>query len=163
MGHKLPGSRGNYFDSHDHDEIASKYMRCQFDRREPAGPTTKYDRLKQYARDLGFDPDDIIREQIETKVPRTAHKGRVASDEEKRRSMTISEDELTEMLQVGLRQRLTTAGPRQRTERNGGSPLFETRIVSEEELVPLLNTGWDVVKELASGKIIVRRSNSIDE
>jgi hypothetical protein len=27
MGHKLPGSRGNYFDSHDHDEIAGKYMR----------------------------------------------------------------------------------------------------------------------------------------
>lgn len=30
MGHKLPGSRGNYFDSHDVDEIAKKYMRYNF-------------------------------------------------------------------------------------------------------------------------------------
>ena len=32
MGHKLPGSRGSYFDSHDADEIAKKYARCDFSR-----------------------------------------------------------------------------------------------------------------------------------
>ena len=30
MGHKLPGSRGNYFDYHDIKEIAEKYMKCDF-------------------------------------------------------------------------------------------------------------------------------------
>jgi len=53
-----------------------------------------------------------------------------------------------------------------RTARNGGTPLdapYETRIVSEEELVPLLDQGWDVVRELASGKVIVRRQNGLDE
>jgi integrase len=30
MGHSLPGSRGNYFDVHDIDEIASKYMKANF-------------------------------------------------------------------------------------------------------------------------------------
>jgi len=30
MGHSLPGSRGNYFDYHDVDEAAQKYMRCDF-------------------------------------------------------------------------------------------------------------------------------------
>lgn len=32
MGHKLPGSRGNYFDFHDIDEIALKYEACNFSR-----------------------------------------------------------------------------------------------------------------------------------
>ena len=35
MGHRLPGSRENYFDSHDLDEIAGKYMKANFD------PTTE--------------------------------------------------------------------------------------------------------------------------
>jgi integrase len=55
---------------------------------------------------------------------------------------------------------------RRRTALNGGlaveSP-YETRIVTEEELVPLLDEGWEVIRELASGKIIVRRSNHLDE
>jgi len=34
MGHKLPGSRGNYYDYHDVDEAAQKYMRCNFSREE---------------------------------------------------------------------------------------------------------------------------------
>jgi len=32
MGHKLPGSRGNYFDFHDVDEIEEKYKSCNFSR-----------------------------------------------------------------------------------------------------------------------------------
>jgi integrase len=34
MGHRLPGSRENYFDSHDIDEIAEKYMKASFDSAE---------------------------------------------------------------------------------------------------------------------------------
>ncbi len=32
MGHKLPGSRGNYFDYHDEDEVMAKYMKAGFGR-----------------------------------------------------------------------------------------------------------------------------------
>ena len=32
MGHKLPGSRGSYFDYHDEDEVMSKYMQADFSR-----------------------------------------------------------------------------------------------------------------------------------
>lgn len=37
MGHRLPGSRGNYFDYHDLEEVASKYVSCNWSR-GGAGP-----------------------------------------------------------------------------------------------------------------------------
>ena len=168
MGHKLPGSRGNYFDIHDHQEIAAKYMRCQFDRTpEASAPSTKFERLKQYAKDLGFDPDGIIEEQIERKVPLRAYKGRVPSDRERRRSLAPpNENELISMLQAGLRERLATSTPNPRTAHNGGMPLreaYETRIVGEAELVALLNQGFDVVKELSDGRVIVRKPLNHEE
>jgi len=36
MGHKLPGSRGSYFDYHDEDEVMSKYKKADFSRSGPA-------------------------------------------------------------------------------------------------------------------------------
>jgi len=44
-----------------------------------------------------------------------------------------------------------------RTERNGGKP-FESRIISEEELTGYLDEGWDLVKELSNGRIVIRRA-----
>jgi hypothetical protein len=52
---------------------------------------------------------------------------------------------------------------RPRTARNGGTPVdmpYETRIVGEEDLVPLLNEGWEIVKELSNARIVMRRANA---
>jgi len=35
---------------------------------------------------------------------------------------------------------------------------FESRIVSEDELTGYLDEGWDLVKELSNGKIVIRRA-----
>ncbi len=35
MGHKLPGSRGSYFDYHDEDEVMHKYLQADFSRTAP--------------------------------------------------------------------------------------------------------------------------------
>jgi len=40
MGHKLPGSRGSYFDYHDEDEVMSKYMQADFSR--PSNSTYEF-------------------------------------------------------------------------------------------------------------------------
>ncbi len=41
MGHRLPGSRENYFDYHDEDEIATKYMSADFSLHSPQARLTK--------------------------------------------------------------------------------------------------------------------------
>lgn len=34
---------------------------------------------------------------------------------------------------------------------------YESKLVGENELLPYLDEGWDVVKELRNGKIVIRR------
>jgi len=38
-----------------------------------------------------------------------------------------------------------------------GSKPFESKIVFEDELTAYLDEGWDLVKELSNGKIVIRR------
>ena len=65
MGHKLPGSRGNYFDFHDIDEIAQKYGSCNFSREVETSAINIDERIRgmeqDYTRDL-----DSLREKYET-------------------------------------------------------------------------------------------------
>lgn len=49
----------------------------------------------------------------------------------------------------------------ERVERNSGnSNGYESKLVSEEELCACINDGWDIVKELANGKIVMKRPRS---
>ena len=165
MGHVLPSQKAPYHTANV-QVLQERYSKLDWGG-EPTAPSTKYQRLRQYARDLGFDPDQIIKEQIERKVPLRAYKGRVPSDRERRRSLAPpNENELISMLQAGLRERLATSTPNPRTAHNGGMPLreaYETRIVGEAELVALLNQGFDVVKELSDGRVIVRKPLNHEE
>jgi hypothetical protein len=81
------------------------------------------------------------------------------------RRRTKRRPEITEKVRPA-KKRAENRRQRRSTARNGGTPVdcpYETRIVDEQELLPLLNQGWDVVRELASGKVIVRRQNGLDE
>ena len=51
MGHRLPGSRGNYFDYHDIDEVREKYLRIDWSRE--GGNGTRLRELEDANKDLG--------------------------------------------------------------------------------------------------------------
>lgn len=158
MGHKLPGSRGNYFDDHDHEEIAAKYGRCQFDRRPLSGPDEAAKRAMvatfkaQYEVQRGHPlPPEKEREldRIMEETVSLDHLAKMVFQ------LTTGKDEI-----LARSQRKKNRMPRGKTARNGGTPLYtpyETRIVGEAELVPLLNQGFDVVRELSNGRIVVRK------
>jgi integrase len=53
MGHKLPGSRANYFDFHDIDEIEQKYASCNFSREAGANAMRLFtEQLKKKEQDI---------------------------------------------------------------------------------------------------------------
>jgi len=152
MGHKLPGSRGNYFDGHDHDEIASKYMRCQFDRSTPESSEEAAKKAviavmkAQYGDKIT--PDKM--KELERILPMTASADEIA---EIMARMIVEEDK--------AEKRSSKAS---KTAHSGASLAgpFETRIVDEQALLSLLNGGWDVVRELSDRRIIVRRPNGAE-
>lgn len=45
---------------------------------------------------------------------------------------------------------------RRKTSANGGKP-YESKIVSEDELVQYVEEGWEICRELSNGKIVIRR------
>ena len=48
---------------------------------------------------------------------------------------------------------------RRKTMKNGGEcERYESKLVTEEKLTSHINQGWDLVKELSSGKILIKRT-----
>jgi integrase len=131
MGHKLPGSRGSYFDYHDVDEVERKYMRIDFSR--PSGVQVEELRKKQVldmVRILGF-PEDRIK-RVEEALAKYA---------------TVDEamEEIRKLSLEGYKL----------GENSNNDP---KKIVDETELEDYLTEGWDVQTVLPSGRILVRKS-----
>jgi len=70
MGHRLPGSRDNYFDSHDLDEIARKYMTADFSASK---------KTEELQKDLEASKAEIERLRVDLAL---AHSGRRMLEEE---------------------------------------------------------------------------------
>jgi len=82
---------------------------------------------------------------------------------------TVTAEEVVENVRLLIRRSILEnqrKAPQRRPRKpqtNGGLPLYETQIVSEDRLLSYLNEGWDIIMELADGRIILRRPNGLDE
>ena len=140
MGHKIPGSRENYFDRHDIGEIEQKYMKCNFSRETSTMKTEdmeKLAKLKALEMMCGVLP-----------VPMSREDAIKAKEKELERPLTT--DEKIEVLQELSLQGVRRLG-------NNVANDCETKLITEDELCDYLNDGWEFARELRSGKILVRK------
>jgi len=72
-------------------------------------------------------------------------------------SSLTSITEKEEILQERIRD-ILESGRRgfRKSSANGGKP-FESRIITEDELVQYVEEGWEICRELSNGKIVIRR------
>jgi integrase len=149
MGHILPGIQDPYYDSSKTENLRAKYSAAKFFKTEI---TDKLEMVKAFARTLGID-------KIEVKI-------------QKLREQHSGLDEMEALGRI-MRQELgikpiktKMAKPRDPDEAddcpNGNCRKCETKIVPENELVPHLDEGWDMVKELKSGKIVIKRGLQLE-
>jgi len=143
MGHILPGSQDAYYDHTKVENLRAKYAKINFFK---TSQTDKIEMIKMFARTLGI-------QEIELKI----------------KKMREKEPELNEMEILGkiVRQELGIKPIELRKIKHKeeskdedcepDSKIFESKIITENELIQHLNSGWDIVKELKNGKIIIRR------
>ena len=142
MGHILPGTQDPYYDYSKVEDLRAKYAKIKFFK------TTEVDKLemlKTFARTLGID-------KIELKIQKLREKQ--AGIEELEALGRIIRHEL------GIKPLEWKTVKYKKTNESSNSNdciRYETKIVSESELLPYLNEGWDIVRELRNGKIVVRK------
>ena len=142
MGHRLQGSKENYFDNKDTETLAKIYSSCNWSR-----VTESY----------------ISREDVRTEVI-GALMGKISDAELApiAQKMGISPQQIRSMIRriggKGSDEETEALLETERTARNGGNGNnCESKLISEDELCGCINDGWDIVRELSNGKIVVKR------
>ena len=144
MGHTLPSHKAPYHNAN-LETLAQRYM--QLDWEEKPTLTKEEVRTEVIAALMGKITDvelapiadklNISPEQIRTMIRRIREEGR---------------EEETEALIKSERKQ------RQKKDNNPGNPIKnESKLVTEEEVTEYINNGWDLIKELNSGKILIKR------
>jgi len=115
---------------------------------------TRLDRLRQQLEDWGYKPDEILREEGVKKLASARKAIKHGGPRVWQFEYEWTEKEKEEILQEYIQDILESG--RRKASTNGGKP-FESRIIGEDELTGYLDEGWDLVKELTNGKIVIRR------
>lgn len=143
FGHRLQGSRANYFAPIWIEKIREAYMKAGWSRSRIV--LSKEDVRAEVVRALMGKIGDEELAPIAEKLRITPQQIRMMI----RRIRGEGAEEETEVL-------LET----ERIERGlGNSNHYESRIITEDELCIYLDEGWDLIKELSNGKIVVRKPN----
>jgi len=149
MGHRLPSSKEPYHNANI-DVLAQRYIKLNWGLTSQVTKETKVEMIKTFAKSLGIEELDIRVQKMKKEQP-----------------------ELDEIEALGkiLRKELGIKPLEWRTVKykkksEGSNPnncrRYETKIVSESKLIPYLDEGWDIVKELKNTKIVIRRSLTPD-
>ena len=113
---------------------------------------TKLDRLRQQLELWGYNPDEILKEEGVKKLASARKAIKHGGPRVWQFEYEWTEKEKEEILQERIRDILERRG----SEHNGGKP-FESKIVTEDELVQYVEEGWEICRELSNGKIVIRR------
>ncbi len=117
---------------------AQEYLQTAESEKAPSKEEMALEAMRRVAETFGIDPLKV----------------RIEKQKELGREPEFGEE--IEALQAEIR-KLRISPARFREDCNGNCARYESKLIGEEELVRYLNEGWEIVRELNSGRIVVRR------
>jgi integrase len=136
MGHILPGTEDTYYDKTKVDLIRSDYAKLSFSStQEISKKEAALEAVRRVAEAFGIDPM------------------KVRIEKQKELKHELDADEEIEAIQNEIK--------KLRVQTNESGKLYQTKIVTENDLVHHIEEGWEIVRELNNGKFLVRKANNI--
>jgi len=85
---------------------------------------------------------------------------RIEKEKELRKKLDPDEEKEAILSEIAKLKIFSIKSRNGRTETNGNGPneRYETKLITEKQLVSHLQEGWEIVRELRSGKIVVERN-----
>jgi hypothetical protein len=144
MGHILPGTQDPYYDSSKVEDLREKYAKIRFFK---TTEVNKLDMIKTFAQTLGI-------ENIEIKIQKMKEK------QDKMDEMDVLGKIIRKELGIQPLETSTTRKKKTNRKNNPNNPQRnDTRIITEDKLVTHLNEGWNLIKELNNGKLIIKKES----
>jgi len=143
MGHILPGSQDTYYDFSKVEDLRAKYAKVRFFR---ASEVDKVEMIKAFAKTLGIANIEIEIQRIKEEEPKITDEeaiGRIIKEKLGIKPL--------EMKTVKYRDENGSIDCDNNCKR------YESRLVEENELLSYLDKGWEMIKELRNGKIVIRQ------
>jgi integrase len=141
MGHRLPGNKSPYHNANV-DTLAQRYMKLNWAPASQMTKEAKVDMIHVFAKSLGID-------ELELKI-RKAREKQPEVDEMAALGNIIKQE-------LGIKQLETRIVMPKKHDDNNNHKKYESKIVEEKELLSHIDDGWEIVKELKSGKLALRR------
>ena len=140
MRHKLPGAKEPYHNANV-EVLAQRYMKLNWAPKTMMSKEEKVEAIIAFAKALGIQDVEIKIAKIREEKPEL--------DEIEALGELMRKELGIKPLSIKL----------EKPKENEASDCkqYESKIVSENELLPYLDEGWDVVKEFRNGKIAIRR------
>ena len=145
MGHRIPSSKEPYHNVNV-DALAQRYVKLNWSLTSQVTKEMKVEMIKAFAKSLGIEKLDIRIQKMKKEQPEL--------DEIEALGRILRKE-------LGIKPLETKTVKNKKTNENSNPNncrRYETKIVSEGELVPYLDEGWDIVKELKNTKIVIRKS-----
>jgi integrase len=151
MGHKLPGSKAPYHNANI-DTLAQRYVRLNWAPASQITKEAKVEMIQTFAKSLGIDEIELRIQKMRQEEPEIDEMGALGKIIRKELRLKPLE---TKMVKYPME--------KDKNNNNTDCRKYETKMVYESELLPYLDEGWDIVKELRNMKIVIRRSFAASE
>jgi hypothetical protein len=149
MGHRLPSAKEPYHNANV-ETLAQRYMKLNWSPTSQVTKETKVDMIKTFAKSLGVNELELKIQKLREEQPELEEIDAIGKVMREQLGINPIKVKIVKHRKNDEKDDCGDADCRR----------YETKIVTENKLLTHLDEGWNLVKELKSGRIIIRKEHT---